>query len=181
MNGTSPGEIITAGTALVSAATALVAVRQASRQRHAAVLPKIVAQSTFLPGGFAEIRAVNVGPGPALDVDLQFSIHPTGETWIFKTPVLPSGSGRDFAPSSLDERIDRLPLDIAVTVSGHCHNAFGALVQVDHRLDFAAEIRALGGGGPLRDLAPDPPLVEAVGALTTALERLAERLAPGPG
>jgi hypothetical protein len=73
-------------------------VEEMRRARSAQLLPKLVPTIKGLGGGGGLWRIVNVGPGPALDVDVQMTPEPGGQPRRWLEPVVMPGETHDFIP-----------------------------------------------------------------------------------
>ena len=115
------------------------------KARAAQLLPKLAISVTSLGGGNGMWRVSNVGPGPAMDVDLQIAPEPGGQPRRWKEPVVMPGEGHDFIPATgqgsgseaflLD---NQTKLYAALRLTGSYRDALGDQHGVDERFDIRA-------------------------------------------
>ncbi len=74
-------------------------VRELKAARAAQVLPRLIPALGLLGAGNTLLRVVNVGSGPALGIDLYFSLEPGGEERHWTTAVVAMGEHHDFVPA----------------------------------------------------------------------------------
>jgi uncharacterized membrane protein YfcA len=90
----TPSEILAVLTAVLVLVTAYYAwqtrrtVIEMKRARATAVLPRVAVKVHTLAGGIGWIRVVNVGPGPALDLDATLTFQPDGWDTRWRAHVL---------------------------------------------------------------------------------------------
>lgn len=149
-----PDWITVSLTAVLVAVTAYYAwqtyqiVQEMRRARGAQVMPRVAASLRILGVDLVMPRVVNVGPGPALTVDLQIGFGPGGpgqhvRRWT--TPVMAPGQAHDFLPPP-DPAKGGGPMDVTalsatygtVRVTGAYRDALGTEFSVDDEIDIAA-------------------------------------------
>jgi hypothetical protein len=117
-------------------------VKEMRRARGAQILPRIVPNLQLLGGGNAFLRIDNVGPGPALKVDVEFWLEPNGDHRRWRAPLIPSGDGQSFDPAPGEAGNEKLLLDnmtaqySELRVTGACFDALGQPHAIDERLEI---------------------------------------------
>ncbi len=134
--------------------------------RKLTVLPKLAAELNVLGPQHADILLRNVGPGPALDVDVMIVLEPTSPATLtpdkrrFRAKVMAPGEQHEFLPQSPERggmvAIDTLTMHYsAVRVRGTMRDALGDVHQVDEAMEDLAEWRQLRFAAGRRRV-PDP-------------------------
>ncbi len=94
--------VISALTAVLVGATIYYAfqthktVEEMKRARAAQVLPRLVPTFAKLPAANVLLRVVNVGSGPAFNVDVELVLEPFGDPIRYVSPVMAPGEFQDW-------------------------------------------------------------------------------------
>jgi hypothetical protein len=143
-------------------------VREMAASREVAILPKLVLDFAMLGPTVGAVKVSNVGPGPALDVDISISFEPVDvekhETIIrrWTTSVMASGESREFLPTKPGGTAEALHMPelastyAAVRLSGHLLDAVGRPHQAEDVIDDIATWRHLVSESLVRWRHPDP-------------------------
>lgn len=111
--------------------------------RAAQVLPRLVPTIRVFAPDYGMLRVVNVGPGPAIDVDAELRLEPGEWAKRWTASVIVSGQHEDFYPHADGESskpILRLT-PMAETyqhfrIVGSCKDTTGTRHEVDERFDM---------------------------------------------
>ncbi len=122
--------------------------------RAAQLMPKLVPRTTWddIGAKLQYIQIVNVGPGPAFDIDAMLSYEPGGLKWRWRGMVIASGATIPFVPSDAIRKLggsgemfaDHVDLDDLAKRYGHiqlvgaCRDAFGAVHTIDEQAPMNA-------------------------------------------
>jgi hypothetical protein len=141
-------------------------VRELAAARELTVLPKLALEFLRLGPAAMDVLVSNVGPGPALDVDVRlvFEPRPGGnagrEEHRWRRNLLAPGEQKDFLPpGDLNDNLNRLPREYQeVQLVGSMKDVLGKAYVVDEVFaDLAAWREMLGRerfvGLPERELA----------------------------
>ncbi|MBI2690567.1 MAG: hypothetical protein HYX29_01285 [Solirubrobacterales bacterium] len=133
------------------------------KTREAAILPKLALDFYRLAPVVVTTHVKNVGPGPAVDVDVQLTYVPLDGTIEpsnrrLRFAMLASGEGYDFMPpGELDGNMNSIPATYsAIELTGTLKDAAGRKHNVSERLDDLPEWRALLHEAVQRYEAPTP-------------------------
>jgi hypothetical protein len=109
--------------------------------RKTTVRPKVVPAYEYYGGGVGFPRVVNVGAGPALDVEVTISFEPGGANkrrW--RTPILMPGEFREFTPKGLGPEWSDIPTltktFASLELRGVCVDALGDTHPIDESFDL---------------------------------------------
>jgi hypothetical protein len=148
--------------------------REMERARGAQLLPRLALDMKRLGAGNALLRVTNAGPGPALNVDVQLSLHPDGLVRHWTAPVVTSGESHDFLPdpteaapngrTHLDELTEAFE---EVRLRGTCSDALGKQHPVADKLNLREYWRLLR---EVQETVPQEPLQD----MAKQLEKLAK-------
>lgn len=136
--------ILTAALVVITAYYAWQTYRMAKemrRARGAQILPKIVPNLELIGAGGAFLRIDNVGPGPALRVEVEFWLEPNGDRRRWRSPLIASGGGQSFDPLP-DEGSQALQLDHLISrftelcLAGASYDALGRRHAIEERLEL---------------------------------------------
>lgn len=144
-----------------------------------------------------DVLVRNVGPGPALDVDVRLVFEPqpggnaTREERRWRRNLLAPGEQKDFLPpGDLNDNLNRLPREFQeIRLVGSMTDAIGKTYVVDEAFTDLAEWREMLGrerfvGLPERELAeafakkfdgPLKALNQSVAGIASALHQLSEQ------
>lgn len=149
-------------------------VEEMAASRRVAVLPKLALDLKGLAPTVDTINVANVGPGPALHVDLSLVFEPHDpskherDERRLKANVLAPGEEHQFLPLTRERSVmhtEEFAATFArIALTGTMRDALGNSEQVEDRLDDLAERRRLLEEAKVRFLAePEKRLAEAIG------------------
>jgi hypothetical protein len=161
-------------------------VKEMAATREVAVLPKVAIEWTMMSSVVALPTLHNVGPGPALRVDVAIHYEPLpGQEHKLKVRkwtanLMASGETKQFLPLEDDfsgsmntEEMAKTYSHIALT--GECYDVLGKKHTVEDRLEDIAEWRRISGNAIARWLDPDAQKRQAK-ENADALEPLANQI-----
>lgn len=113
--------------------------------RIAQILPRLRPTVHSLGAGLGRLRVVNVGPGPAIDVDLEIRMEP-GNDWVVRwtAPVIGPGEHHDFWPRDAGQSTGAILRLDALTERYQDFRIIGSMQDVvgrHHVIDERFEIR----------------------------------------
>ena len=167
------------------------------RSRELSILPKLAVDLRLQGPTFARVQLLNVGPGPALAVDLRIAFEPSAggrrerEERPWQANVVVPGDGPAFDPPDAAV-MDAFAVDYAqVRVIGSMQSATGKRYDVNEVLDdLAGRWERLQASEQVLDREPVERLTRKLGRLEKPLDkgadelrkarRAMERLAPAP-
>lgn len=124
-------------------------VQEMRTSRSAEVRPKLVPAMDYWEAATAFARIVNVGRGPALDVDVQLVYEPGGTPRRYCNPVLLSGEVEIFWGTGGAEAENRVDMDEIVSLhshlrlSGSCKDVLGTSIPIEERIELRETWRLL--------------------------------------
>lgn len=141
-------------------------VKEMAATRKITVLPKLVIEWTMTSSTIALPTLCNVGPGPALNVDIAIQYIPlAGQKHKLKVRrwtanLMVPGESKQFLPLESDFSGSMTTEELAKTyarikLTGECRDALGETYIVEDQLDDIAEWRRLSGEAITRWLDPD--------------------------
>jgi hypothetical protein len=112
--------------------------------RGAQLMPRVVVTARSLGGGNSFWRIGNIGPGPALNVDVELTPEPGGVPRRWTSPVLVPGETHDFLPRATPEdtgqelmQLDQSTARFArLRLSGKCRSVLGEVRQIEELFDI---------------------------------------------
>lgn len=117
-------------------------VQEMKAARAGSVQPRLIPTLHLWPGGNGALRIVNVGPGAALNVDVEFSLEPDGPVRRVRWPLMSAGEGINFHPSPDEEphalfRLDDLTSRYRIfRLRATYSDAFGESHAAEEELDL---------------------------------------------
>lgn len=120
-------------------------VREMRQARGVQVMPRVVLTINHRGAGAAFWRIASIGPGPALDLDVDVTPEPGGVTRALRMPVMIPGETHDLIPLAdpKDQKSDFLRLDETTSrfsqlrLKGRCRDVLGT----EHPIDETFEVR----------------------------------------
>jgi len=120
-------------------------VQEMQKARAGQLLPKLSIRIYPIGAGNAFWRVINVGPGPAIGVDIQIAPEPGGQPRRWLEPVVMPGETHDFIPMiGVGQPSAALNLDNQTKLYSHLHltgtykDVFGTEHTADERFDLRA-------------------------------------------
>jgi len=177
-------------------------VKEMAATRELSILPKLALEFLRLGPTAMDVLVKNVGPGPALDIDVRLIFEPRGggnadrEERRWRRNLLAPGEQKDFLPpGDLNDNLNRLPQEYQhVRLAGTMKDAANKTHAVDEIFADLPEWRDMLGrerfvGLPEREFAqafankfekPLKDLVRGVDGLTRAVHQVREAPARPP-
>lgn len=138
--------------------------------REVAVLPKLAIELATIGPNAVDVALMNVGPGPALDVDVSLRFEPRDGVELeafdvrWKASVMASGDQQQFAAARTDDEASYMQWDelsaafAAIRLTGECTDALGNVRAAEDIIDLGQLKRLVEGGEAAMALwrHPDP-------------------------
>lgn len=107
------------------------------KARGVQVAPKLMPTLRLLGAGSCLPRIVNVGPGPAMRVDVTLTLEPDGPSRQWVTAVIASGETHDFYQGEDLKRADDLVTKHPrLKLVGRCEDALGATLDINEVINI---------------------------------------------
>ena len=120
-------------------------VQEMQKSRAGQLLPKLAIRIYGIGAGNAFWRVINVGPGPAIGVDIRISPEPGGQSKRWLEPVVMPGETHDFIPvTGVGGPSAALHMDNQTSVFSHLHltGTYKDVLGTEHRVDERFDLRA---------------------------------------
>lgn len=124
-------------------------VRELRAARGSQVYPRLVPTLGLIGGGHAFLRVTNVGPGPAIEVQVRISLEPGGSERRWQTSVVAPGEHHDFIPAPGEQPNGLLHLDQltakyqAFRLRASYKDMLGERIEIDDTINVEEQWAAL--------------------------------------